>query len=80
MLNYSVSNNRMCLIAAGIVLAGLSYFAGTALAENSGTHGSRPNILMIVSDDTGYWDLGPYLGGASRGMNTRHSTNWHRQT
>lgn len=25
---------------------------------------------MIVSDDTGYWDLGAYLGGAARGMDT----------
>lgn len=32
--------------------------------------GSKPNILLIVSDDTGFGDLGPYGGGAGRGMPT----------
>ena len=30
----------------------------------------QPNILLIVSDDTGYGDLGPYGGGVGRGMPT----------
>jgi arylsulfatase A-like enzyme len=30
----------------------------------------KPNILFIVSDDTGYGDLGPYGGGVGRGMPT----------
>jgi len=30
----------------------------------------KPNILFIVSDDTGYGDLGPYGGGEGRGMPT----------
>ncbi|WP_200797171.1 arylsulfatase [Microbulbifer donghaiensis] len=32
--------------------------------------GSKPNILLIVSDDTGVGDLGPYGGGEGRGMPT----------
>lgn len=31
---------------------------------------AKPNILLIVSDDTGWGDLGPYLGGGARGMAT----------
>jgi len=39
--------------------------AVTAQAQNK-----KPNILFIVSDDTGYGDLGPYGGGEGRGMPT----------
>jgi len=38
-----------------------------ALAQ---TAQERPNILLIISDDTGYGDTGPYLGGEARGMPT----------
>jgi arylsulfatase len=31
---------------------------------------SKPNILLIVSDDTGWGDLGVYGGGVGRGMPT----------
>ena len=32
--------------------------------------GKKPNILLIISDDVGYGDLGAYLGGEARGMPT----------
>jgi len=51
------------LMAAGLVCAALP---GLAFAQNA----QKPNILFIVSDDTGYGDTGPYLGGEARGMPT----------
>ena len=32
--------------------------------------GSKPNILLIVADDVGWGDLGPYGGGEGRGQAT----------
>ncbi|MCP8937311.1 arylsulfatase [Alsobacter sp. SYSU M60028] len=48
-------------LAAGLIVLG----AGGARAQQP-----KPNILLIVSDDTGYGDLGPYGGGEGRGMPT----------
>jgi arylsulfatase len=39
-------------------------FSLTAHSQN------KPNILLIVGDDVGYGDLGPYGGGEGRGMAT----------
>ncbi len=36
----------------------------------SAQQNTKPNILLIVSDDTGWGDLGPYGGGTGRGMPT----------
>lgn len=47
-------------------IAFLGLMAPDALADTGG----KPNILFIVSDDTGYGDLGPYGGGPGRGMPT----------
>ncbi len=46
--------------------------AGLALAAlpSHAQEEKKPNILLIVSDDTGWGDLGPYLGGEARGMPT----------
>src|SRR3546814_8263829 len=51
-------------------LGGFLFTAATALAAVPAAAQERPNILFIVSDDTGYGDLGPYGGGAGRGMPT----------
>lgn len=48
------------LISIPVLFLGLP-----AIAEDS-----KPNIILIVSDDTGYGDLGPYGGGEGRGMPT----------
>jgi arylsulfatase A-like enzyme len=42
--------------------------AGPAAAAS--VKGSKPNILLIVSDDHGYGDIGVYGGGEGRGMPT----------
>ncbi|MGE0055908.1 MAG: arylsulfatase [Hyphomicrobium sp.] len=54
------------LLASSITLAAATVIgASSALAQDK-----KPNILFIVSDDTGYGDLGPYGGGEGRGMPT----------
>jgi arylsulfatase len=49
------------------ILAAIPLFFGPlpAVAKQS-----KPNIILIVSDDTGYGDLGAYGGGEGRGMPT----------
>ena len=54
-------------IFALVGVLAVAWFAATpALAQQ----GSKPNIILIVSDDFGYGDAGPYGGGVGRGMPT----------
>jgi arylsulfatase len=46
------------------------FTAVLAVSGLANAQSARPNILLIVSDDTGYGDLGPYGGGEGRGMPT----------
>ncbi len=46
------------------------FTAVLAVSGLASAQSTRPNILLIVSDDTGYGDLGPYGGGEGRGMPT----------
>ena len=55
--------SRLCALLA---LAGIGLSLGVGAARAA----DKPNILFIVSDDTGYGDLGPYGGGEGRGMPT----------
>ena len=56
---------RLAVSAACLALLSTPLFAPEAEAQDK-----KPNILFIVSDDTGYGDLGPYGGGEGRGMAT----------
>lgn len=39
-------------------------------AQTSKQRPEKPNIIMLISDDTGWADLGVYGGGVGRGMPT----------
>lgn len=56
-------NIKRIAILLSMLCGVLGLVAGARAAES-------PNILFIVSDDTGYGDLGPYGGGEGRGMST----------
>ena len=45
-------------------------FSGNAQGKKSKKRPDKPNIIMLVSDDTGWGDLGIYGGGEGRGMPT----------
>ncbi|TYC48322.1 sulfatase-like hydrolase/transferase [Rhodobacterales bacterium] len=55
-------------ILTSMAVAGLT--CTTMAASSIAQEEKKPNILFIVSDDTGYGDTGPYLGGETRGMPT----------
>ncbi len=55
---------KCVVLRTALLLSLVAVGPGFALAQE------KPNILLIISDDTGYGDLGPYGGGEGRGMPT----------
>jgi arylsulfatase A-like enzyme len=61
---------RSCAALIGAATLMSLSLAGEASAQAQPPAQQKPNIIMIISDDTGYGDLGPYGGGIGRGMPT----------
>ncbi|MGI1661742.1 arylsulfatase [Palleronia sp. KMU-117] len=65
--NRTKGGGRAIILGIAVVVASFTAAPQEAVAQATP---ERPNILLIVSDDTGWGDLGPYLGGDARGMAT----------
>ena len=59
----------MLPIAAGSILAAVALLAAASTAQAQAA-GKKPNIVMLMQDDTGWFDFGFYLGGAALGHPT----------
>jgi arylsulfatase len=72
-----------------LAFVGIALLALLVLAAGPAAAQKRPNIVMLMSDDTGWNDLGVYLGGANLGHPTPNLdqlakegamfTNWYGQ-
>jgi arylsulfatase A-like enzyme len=64
--------SKVCAHIAMLLALALPALGGLApqAAAQPAAAGAKPNILFVVSDDTGFGDLGPYGGGEGRGMPT----------
>jgi len=58
-------------LAFGLALAvGAPAEAADSPSPSSGAAGKKPNILILMTDDTGWGDFGCYGGGANLGHPT----------
>src|SRR6201987_1208767 len=81
-------NKSFSQLLAGAA-AGALLTIGAAQVEPASAQQKRPNGVMLMSDDTGWADLGAYLGGAALGHPTPNLdqiakegalfTNWYGQ-
>lgn len=55
------------VLSAGVLTAGLVFASDAALAQSPPR---KPNVVVIMTDDIGWGDLGSYGGGAMRGAPT----------
>src|SRR5690606_7725850 len=60
------NSKTLSLLIIGVFCLSFS----VTVAQDKNKRPKKPNIIMIISDDTGWGDLGVYGGGVGRGMPT----------